>query len=212
MFNDVFYIYRDFYPYLRILDNINNYLTRLIENNENNTPYQNEELFYLITSELLRLIPYKRVKKDSKLVLDEESGVLLLKYKRDFIRESYGKIIQFEPFQKTLNDILTIRNKYIHEPHNISYGYSVGRTSIISMGIYYKSSLLSISSISLSPIIYYLNKVFETILNDIREAVENDDDCKRNLNYKSFINFDFSQKKWHYTILPDCFMFNFDLQ
>ena len=54
------------YPYFKMLNNINNDLTQVIKSNTNNEPYQNEELFYNITSELLRLLPYKYDKRTGK--------------------------------------------------------------------------------------------------------------------------------------------------
>ena len=36
------------YPYFKMLDNINNDLTKVIRSNTDNDPYQNEELFYNI--------------------------------------------------------------------------------------------------------------------------------------------------------------------
>ena len=66
------------YPYFKMLDNINNDLTKVIRSNKDNDLYQNEELFYNITSELLRLLPYKYIEKEDKIVLDIKSGILLL--------------------------------------------------------------------------------------------------------------------------------------
>ena len=56
------------YPYFKMLDNINNDLTKVIRSNTDNDPYQNEELFYNITSELLRLLPYKYIEKEDIII------------------------------------------------------------------------------------------------------------------------------------------------
>ena len=56
------------YPYFKMLDNINNGLTKVIRSNKDNDPYQNEELFYNITSELLRILPYKYNEKDKSII------------------------------------------------------------------------------------------------------------------------------------------------
>lgn len=197
------------YPYFKMLNNINNDLNQVIKNNTNNEPYQNEELFYNITSELLRLLPYKYKKATGKITLDEKSGILLLQNSNKIVKEKYNKIINFDRYNKVLKDIITIRNKYIHEPHNISYAFSVGGTSICSMSLYYKTELLSISTISLTPIVYYLNKIFEQIKNDAMELLENDVKYKDYPYYDVIANYDFSRKKWHYTILPEYLIIGF---
>ena len=86
------------YPYFKMLDNINNGLTKLIRSNKDNDPYQNEELFYNITSELLRLLPYKYNEKDKSMILDNKSGILLLADKIDYIENKYKKILNFDRF------------------------------------------------------------------------------------------------------------------
>lgn len=197
------------YPYFKRLDNINNDLTKVIRSNKDNDSYQNEELFYNITSELLRLLPYKYNEKDKSIILDNKSGILLLADKIDYIENKYKKILNFDRFHDVLKDIHKIRNKYIHEHHNISYAFSVGGTSICSMGLYYKNQLLSISSVSLAPIVYYLNKVFEMIKNDSVKLIEQDEKYKEYPYYETFINFDFSRKSWNYTILPEYLMLDF---
>lgn len=197
---------KDYYPYFKMLYNINDTLIKLKQSNTSSI-YENEELFYTITSELMRLLPYKRRREDGKLVLDEKSGILLLSYRKDYFKDRYNKIISFDSFSHVLNDVLTIRNKYIHQPHNISCAFSVGGTFNCSMGLYYKSQLLSISTISLMPVVYYLNKTFNYIKNEI---IKNADDFKNFHNYDDFMQFDFSDDKWHYTILPEYLMYNFN--
>jgi len=197
------------YPYFKMLDNINNDLTKVIRNNKDNDPYQNEELFYNITSELLRLLPYKYNEKDNTIILEDKSGILLLADRINYIKEKYNKILNFDKFHDVLKDIHKIRNKYIHEPHNISYAFSVGGTSICSMGLCYKNQLLSISSVSLAPIVYYLNRIFEKIKDDSLKLIQQNDKCKEHPYYKTFISFNFSRNHWNYTILPEYLMFNF---
>lgn len=115
------------YPYFKMLDNINNGLTKVIRSNKDNDSYQNEELFYNITSELLRLLPYKYNEKDKSIILDNKSGILLLADKIDYIENEYKKILNFDRFHD------------VHESYNISYAFSAGGTSICSMGLYYKN-------------------------------------------------------------------------
>ena len=196
------------YPYFKILENINNDLKEVIRHNKNNESYQNEELFYNITSELLRLLPYKYNKKDKSIILDNKSGILLLADRIDYIENQYNKILNFDRFHDVLKDIHKIRNKYIHEPHNISCAFSVGGTSY-SMCLYYKTQLLSISSISLVPIVYYLNKVFEMIKIYAIKLIEQDEKYKDYPYYEIIKNFNFNKQNSHYTILPEYLMKDF---
>lgn len=197
----------NFIPYLKMLENINKSLTKVIKTNFKNKPYKNEELFYNITSELLRLMPYKYEKEDNKLELDKKCGIMLLSDKPNFIEEKYNKILNYEPFCKVLKDALKIRNKYIHEPHNISFAFSVNATTTCSMSLYYKTTLLSISTISIAPIVYYLNKIYNRVIDDIKIQVRNNNGNKKPQYYNELIKYDF--RKWNYTILPEYLMFNF---
>ena len=58
MENETTKFLNNLYPYFKMLDKINNVLTKVIRSNKDNDSYQYEELFYNITSELLRLLPY----------------------------------------------------------------------------------------------------------------------------------------------------------
>lgn len=82
---------------------------------------------------------YKYNEKGKSIILDNKSGILLLTDKIDYIENKYKKILNFDRFYDVLKDIHKIRNKYIYEPHNISYAFSVGGTLICSMGLYYKN-------------------------------------------------------------------------
>ena len=187
---------RNYYTYFKILNNINIYLTEIIHQNENRDLEKVEDLFYKITSEIIRLMPYEE--KEEVLEIKKD-GILRLPNTKE-IKEGYNKIISFGHYQKSLKDIKFIRNKYIHEPHNISFAYSVEGTTTCSMGIYYKTKLLSISTISLAAIVYYLNKIFE----EVRLKV-----IKSNIDFdilEKIKQMDFSNKKWNYQILPEYFI------
>jgi len=155
------------YPYFKILKNINYNLVLLIENNINNVPDENEELFYLISSDLIRLLPYNLPKeKDSKKPLyekakiDDKSGIVLLKSEIPFLEDMYLEIIRNEKCLKVLENVRFIRNKYIHEPHNIHFAFSLGAKTSCSMQLNYKDAAYSLNTIWLTNIVYELNKVF----------------------------------------------------
>jgi len=190
------------YPYFRILNKINKNLTSLMRVYSNNKPYDNQEKFYYITSELIRLLPYKE--ENNKLVLDHKSGILLLWKSNKNINHYYSLIINNEAYNKTLKNVLKIRNKFIHEPHNVSCVFYQNTTSIYSIGVYYKTNLLCVSTISLAPIIYYINRMFEEIISDL---VNEKDKYKNNYYYNRLVRYDF--KKWNYTIVPEYLMLDF---
>jgi len=56
--------------------------------------------------------------------------------------EGYKKIISDDIYKQTLLELSYIRNKFIHEPHNISAAGSVGGKASCSMSLYYKEKLI----------------------------------------------------------------------
>ena len=153
------------YPYFKVLETINCNLIRLIQTNSDFMPYENEELFYQISSDLVRLLPYKIPWKDNKpdfekAHIDKKSGIVLLKSEIPFLYDEYQKILINPKCLKALHSIQIIRNKYVHEPHNIRFSFSVGGKTSCSMGLYYKDKLYSISTIWLTNIIYDINVIF----------------------------------------------------
>lgn len=209
MKNEEFNSWYNLYPYFKMMENINNNLTKLLKNNKYNDIYYDEEIFYYITSDLLRLIPYKYIKENDTLKLDKKSGILLLVDCVDYIEKKYNKILCFNGYHDVLKDILKIRNKYIHEPHNITYAFSINSTSFYSMGLYYRTQLLSISTVTLTPIVYYLNKIFEKLKNDICETTHQNDNYKNNSFLDRIMKFEFNNKYWNYIITPEYFILDF---
>lgn len=208
MTDERFLFLNNLYPYFKMLDNINNNLLKLIKTNKENSPFQNEELFYIITSELMRLVPFKI--KEKKIVLDTKSGILLLSDKIDYIEDKYNKIINKDEYFDILNDLHMIRNKYIHEPHNINCAFEVGGTSTCSMGLYYKNNLLNISTISLSAIVYYLNIIFDEIRSDAIDLISDANEVKDYPYYKTLLSYDFDKEKFGSYLLPDYFIIGFN--
>lgn len=192
---------RNYYTYFKILNNINIYLTEIIHQNENRDLEKVEDLFYKITSEIIRLMPYEE--KEEVLEIKKD-GILKLPNTKE-IKEGYNKIITSGHYQKVLKDIKFIRNKYIHEPHNISFAYSVEGTTTCSMGMYYKSQLLSISTISLTPIVSYLNQIFEVVRKTIIRECEDETEIISKIKKMNF-----SKEKWNYTNLPEYLIWGFN--
>ena len=198
------------YPYFQMLDNINRYLNELININSETHIYDKEDYFYKITSEIKRLLPYEKdINNPEKLTLDETSGILLLKSKIPFLKQKYNKIIKSNSLQQVLKDISFIRNKYIHEPHNISFSYSVEGNNSCSMGLHYKNRLLSISTITLTPIVYYLNIVFNDVKKIAISIIELDEKFKEYPYYNIIMNYNFIFYNKKYNILPKYIIYDF---
>lgn len=158
------------YPYFKILKTINSNLLRLIQTNPDCMPYENEELFYQIASDLVRLFPYRIPWKENgpdfkNAHIDNKSGIVLLKNMIPFLYGEYQKILDNPKCLQALHSVLIIRNKYVHEPHNIHFGFSVGGKTSCSMGLLYKNKSYAISTIWLTNIVYDLNLIFIKIQN-----------------------------------------------
>ena len=178
------------YPYFKILLSINENLLELIKDNTDNQPYENEELFYTLASDLIRLFPVKTKKGECDgIFLDKKSGIMLMKAHIPFIEDEYDKIMSDETCKKALKKILAIRNKYIHEPHNIAFSFSVGAKTSCSMGLYYKYDLISISTIWITNIVYELNLIFEEVKNLYIETINQCND-----KYKKYPSYQYISK------------------
>lgn len=154
------------YPYFKMLNDINIKFNQLVKHSIENEPYVNEELFYQISTDLVRVLPIKKMKTEEgrqNLEIDVSTGILLLKRYIPFLLDDYNKILSDAKCQEILVQISKIRNKYVHEPHNMKFSYMVGGSSSCSMGMYYKKNLWSISTIRMTNIICDLNLIFVKI-------------------------------------------------
>ena len=147
------------YPYFQILENINTNLLQLINTCTDNQPYQNEELFYQIASDLIRLYPYDQRRKDIKL----DCGILLLRKHIPFLKNEYCRMLTNKQCIKALDAIVKVRNKYEHQPHNLRFGFSICGNSSCTMTICYKEKSWTMSAINLTNIVYDLNNIFDKI-------------------------------------------------
>ena len=170
------------YSYFVILENINLNLQQLIKQNMENQPHENQELLYKICSDLIRIYPVK-IPKDSdknwmfsKARIDNRTGILLLSNHIPFLKEEYNRLLNEDKCVVALSEILTIRNKYIHEPHNMHFTYYVGGATSCTIGMYYENKLLSVSTIWLTNIICELNLIFEKIKNLYMDVISKCDD------------------------------------
>lgn len=157
------------YPYFIILENLNINLQQLIRQNADNQPHDNQELFFKICSDLIRLYPVKIPKDDdgnfelTKACINNRTGILLLGKYIPFLKKEYNRLLIEDKCVVALSEILTIRNKYVHEPHNMHFSYSVGGATSCTIGMYYKDKLLSVSTIWLTNILCELNLIFDKI-------------------------------------------------
>ena len=137
-----------------------------------------KNIFFYLSTELLRLIPFTENKKDNSIFLNLKDGICLLKEHINFIESDLKKILQENT--KTLLKIKKIRNKYEHEPHNVNGAFSTGHSSFSAMGFYCRNELVSIDTMELTYIIYDLNKLFDKIEKKInRIEFENKDELNQ---------------------------------
>ena len=189
------------YVYLKIMNNINKVLKKIINTNWTTAPDNTTELFYLLTSEILRIMPYKR--EENKIILETQDGIFQLKGKLNYIEEEYNKLATDEKLTKSFLDILTVRNKFTHEPHNLSFGFSVSGENSCSIGIYYKNSLQMLSTIDIQVIVKKLNIIFIHIRKDFINLVKKDyKEYMKYPMYKKVLTYKFEKFNDSITILP----------
>lgn len=220
------------FVYLRIMNNINKLLNKIININSKNRIDKNEDMFYLLVTEILRIIPYrveeivqetdnkKNLKDDNyvediwdderiekyknkKIILEKQDGILQLKSKIKYIEEEYEKILSNEKLKVAFIQILKVRNKFTHEPHNLSAGFSVGSNTSCHMGIYYKNKLQLLSTVDIQVIIKKINLIFSKIRKDFIDNVKK---CcveyKTYPIYKKVLSYNFDKYSNDITILP----------
>lgn len=220
------------FVYLRIMNNINKILNKIINTNSKNMIDKNEDMFYLLVTEILRIIPYrveeiaqetdnkKKLKdenhvediwndetlvkyKNKKISLEKKDGIVQLKNKLKYIEEEYEKILSNEKLKAAFIQILKVRNKFTHEPHNLSAGFSVGGNTSCHMGIYYKNELQLLSTIDIQVIIKKLNLIFSKIRKDFIDIVKKTCvEYKKYPLYKKVLSYNFDKYNNDITILP----------
>lgn len=194
------------FTYMNIMNNINIELQKLIDTNNSNSPEQNMDLFYYLVIEIIRIMPYSyNTKKD--VLYFKDDGIRLLKDKIDYLEEDYNLILSNSALKKSLINIYLVRNKFIHEPHNLSFGFSVGGRTSYSMGIYYKDDLQELSTIDLQVLIKELNIIFDKIKQDFINIVEKS--SKKFKDYpiwENVLSFEFMKYNADITVLPEYFL------
>lgn len=191
--------------YAKILNDINLKFHVLIEDNTEKLFHENEQLFYEIISEIMRMIPVKKKRGSEEIVgLDSKSGILLLQMEVSFLLEDYQRIINSDINKMILQDMSIVRNKFIHEPHNINAAFYVGGKTSCSMGLYYKDRLCSVSTLKLNNIIYELNKVFDKLKTFFAEEVDRcGEQYKEYPCYVAMMNYDFRKYNMDYPLVPE---------
>lgn len=160
------------YPYFRIQKEINNLLILLKKFNTNIE--EQEDNFFKLSTELLRILPFKLVhEKDINIVtginLLTGDGILLLKNYFPYLENDYKHIINnyFVDFVQ----IVKIRNKYMHEPHNINCTMFVCSGNNAMAGFKYKKNYYGLNTDSLIKIVKEINIVFNKIKEDFKNKV-----------------------------------------
>ena len=194
------------FTYMGIMNSINKKLNKLIKNNIKNSPEKNMSLFYDLVSETIRIMPYSYNEKKDILYLKDD-GILLLKNKLSYIEQDYKTILEKKSLKKSLINIYNVRNKFTHEPHNLSFGFSVGGQTSYSIGINYKDELQELSTIDLQVIVKELNLIYEKIKQEFIRIVKNyDKEYRKYPIYKKTLLYKFNNYNKNITILPKYFV------
>ena len=187
------------YPYFRMLKKINELLLLLKENNPKME--EQEDNFLELTSELLRLIPYKiEYDKDEDIItgikLLKSDGIMLLSEYLNDIESDYDIILK-DNFVE-LVQIIKIRNKYIHEPHNIRCVCFTCGSNNTDACFEYRETIYELNTEKLVEIIKKLNDVYKKIelkfLNKVNELEENEKNHSYILNMKNNYFKDYNSK------------------
>lgn len=194
------------FTYMNIMNNINKILIRLIKSNTKNSPEKNMNLFYCLVTEILRVMPYSYNQWKDILYLKKD-GIILLSDKLTYIEIDYNNLLNKQSIKQSLINIYNVRNKFTHEPHNLSFGFSVGGTSSYSIGIYYKDKLQELSTIDLQVIIKELNLIYEKIKQDFVNTVKKyNNDYRKYPIYKKVQTYKFCRYNNYIIILPKYFV------
>lgn len=191
---------KNLYIYFKLLVGINEKLLDMkiyISKYQGDPYYMSEEIF-LMSSDLLRLLPLKKHKKENKILLDRNSGILLLKdsLDLDFIENDFSKILNDN--YEFLSNLKNIRNKYEHEPHNIKWCMTIGNEKDYKISFKYKyfnqfdlkgENTYTINIFEIEKIVISLNLTFiklKNIVIKMTNSFENDD--IKNYVYVNYIN------------------------
>lgn len=159
------------YPYFRMQKEINNLLILLKKFNPNIE--EQEDNFLRLTTELLRILPFKLEvdKNDNSIItgihLLVNDGILLLSKEFSYLENDYNNIINM--YFADLVQIIKVRNKYIHEPHNIKCSMFLCGGNNAEASFKYKEEHYELNTDSLIEIIKEINIVF----NKIKEKFKN---------------------------------------
>ena len=162
------------YPYFRMQKEINNLLILLKKFNTDME--EQEDNFLKLTTELLRILPFKIDvdKKDNSIItgihLLMNDGILLLNNYFPYLKNDYNNIIN--TYFIDLVQIIKIRNKYIHEPHNIKCTMFLCGGNNDKAGFKYKEEYYELNTDSLIKIIKEINIVFNKIKEKFRNKVD----------------------------------------
>lgn len=180
-------------PYFYTLININNQLIRLtcFKGYDN---FQKSDIFLEICDLILKFIPTKKL-KNNKVLIDEESGILLINEIKKIILPEFQKIEQNH--YKIISNLKKLRNKVEHEPHNIVRNFILSGECTFRGFCYitfqYKDSKISVSTDDLMVIINYLNQVFSKIQKYIISQYSKEEILKQDYYYHELINENFNE-------------------
>lgn len=191
---------KNLYPYFKLLISINEKLLDMKINisKYQGDPYYMSENIFLMSSDLLRLLPLTKHKNENQILLDSNSGILLLRNSLDlnFIENDFSKILNNN--YEFLLKLKLIRNKYEHEPHNIRWCMTMGNEKDYKISFKYKyfneidlkgENTYTINIYEIEKIVISLNLTFirlKNIVIEMTNSFENND--IKNYMYDKYIN------------------------
>lgn len=152
-----------------------------------------QKKIFSLSIDLLRLLPYKVDKNNEEIYLDINSGILLIKEEDiSFLKDEYQDIINKNG--NLLIQIIKIRNKYMHEPHNIKWSMTIGNDKDYNIWFKYKrfnqfdkKCICTINICELKKIVISLNDIFNNVCKLALSIIDNSSDFIKRHPYSKFL-------------------------
>lgn len=175
--------------YIETLYNLNCKLLKLCGTDVFNGVNDNPKLILEVLSEIPRLIPYIRNKKNQKLEIKKEDGLLEFSNELQFLDEDYNNILI--QHYDLLGNIKNIRNKYEHKLHKVKIITSGnGSICLFDFEFFVEGENIYIHADACINLIKDLNKLFSKIVKEIKNYA-NANEKTGYAYYKRMQRFDF---------------------
>ena len=171
-----------------------------------------EEIIYLLSVQISRIVPLRSKKGSTNKTLNYNDGILQLKKYADFLENDYNDL--YNNYKNELITLNEIRNKYEHEPHNITGVIYISNGNEQTMKFVYKKYLLldfysqeikekiksgkiksvwKINTTEIGKIVLKLNDIFRKIQTKYIAISNNYKNLNKYSIYKKIVNIDFEK-------------------